>query len=61
MFDFECFSRISFLMKIQLNNIVIICTQINILVINNFGIIVMIFELFIFIYIFNYKRKKSKT
>jgi hypothetical protein len=53
MFDFRCFSRISFLMKIQLNNIIIIGSQINILVINNFGIIVMIFELFIFIYIFN--------
>jgi hypothetical protein len=40
-------------MKIQLNNIIIIGSQINILVINIFGIIVMIFELFIFIYIFN--------
>jgi hypothetical protein len=40
------FSRISFLMKILLNNIIIIGPKINILVINNFGIIIMIFGLF---------------
>jgi hypothetical protein len=40
------FSRISFLMKIQLNNIIIIGPKINILVINNFGIIIMIFRIF---------------
>jgi hypothetical protein len=60
MFDFGCFSRISFLIKIQLYNIIIIGSQINILVINNFGIIVMIFELFIFIYIFIRKEKNQK-
>jgi hypothetical protein len=42
-------------MKIQVNNIIIISPKINILAINNFGIIVMVFELFIniFIYILN--------
>jgi hypothetical protein len=48
-------------MKIQLNNI-IIAPKINILVINNFGILIMIFELFIniFYYIFNQKRKRKR-
>jgi hypothetical protein len=44
MFDFWIFSRVSFLMKIQLINIIIIGPKINILVINNSGIIIMIFE-----------------
>jgi hypothetical protein len=39
-------------MKIQVNNIIIIGPKINILVINNFGIIIMIFELFINICIY---------
>jgi hypothetical protein len=39
-------------MKIQVNNIIIIGPEINILVINNFGIIIMIFELFINIFIY---------
>jgi hypothetical protein len=38
-------------MKIQVNNIIIIGPKINILAINNFGIIVMVFELFINIFI----------
>jgi hypothetical protein len=47
------FSRISFLMKIQLNNIIIIGPKINILVINNFGIIIIIFRTFkIYLFIF---------
>jgi hypothetical protein len=41
-------------MKIQVNNIIIIGPKINILVINNFGIIIMIFELFINICIYIY-------
>jgi hypothetical protein len=39
-------------MKIQVNNIIIIGPKINILVINNFGIIIMIFKLFINICIY---------
>jgi hypothetical protein len=47
------FSRISFILENQLINIEIM-VQNKILVINNFGIIIMIFELFknVFIYIF---------
>jgi hypothetical protein len=41
-------------MKIQVNNIIIIVPKINIIVINNFGIIIMIFELFINICIYIY-------
>jgi hypothetical protein len=43
MFDFGCLVEIFFLIKIQLNNIIIIGPKINILVIKNFGIIIMIF------------------
>jgi hypothetical protein len=55
MFDFGWLVEIFFSMKIQLNNTIIIAPKINILVINNFDIIIMIFELYIniFIYIFN--------
>jgi hypothetical protein len=43
MFDFGCLGEIFFLIKIQLNNIIIIGSKINILVINNFGIIIVRF------------------
>jgi hypothetical protein len=40
-------------MKIQLNNIIIISPKIIILVINNFGVIIMIFRIFkIYLFIF---------
>jgi hypothetical protein len=50
-------------MKIQINNIIIISPKINILVINNFVIIIRIFELFkaIFVCIFKRKEKKKNT
>jgi hypothetical protein len=49
-------------MKIQLIYIEIMVQKINILVINNFGIIIMIFKLFkIYFFIFlNRKKKKRK-
>jgi hypothetical protein len=52
-FDFWMLNRISSILKIQLINIEIL-VQKNILVINNFGIIIMIFRILknIFIYIF---------
>jgi hypothetical protein len=45
-FDFWMLNRISSKLKIQLINIEILIQKINILVINNFGIIIMIFIIF---------------
>jgi hypothetical protein len=45
-------------MKIQLNNIIIIGPKINILVINNFGIIIMIFRIFKMYLFFEIEKKK---
>jgi hypothetical protein len=54
------FSRISFLIKIQLNNIIIIGPKINIKVINNFGIIIMIFIIFKIYLFFEIEKKRKK-
>jgi hypothetical protein len=46
MIDFWLLNSISSEIKVQINNIIIISPKINILFINNFGIIIRIFELF---------------
>ena len=47
-------------MKIQLNNIIIIGPKINIKVINNFGIIIMIFIIFKIYLFFEIEKKRKK-
>jgi hypothetical protein len=58
---YGCFYRISFILKVQFINIKNIGPKISILIMNKFGIIIMILEIFkIYLFIFLMKKRERK-